>query len=331
MKVWVKKHSFLVALVLFLLLMLLTRFQSIDLPTKLQDSITLSLGVLYEAFPFVVLGILLSTAVQQFVPQSALTTFLPKNKLRRRATLSLTGSVLPVCECGNVPLARGLMIKGVSPQDALTFVLAAPIINPVTALTTWHAFSSTPQVLYIRLTAAFLIANFIGWVFEKIPRDEIITEDFSALCTHKQHAAAKNSSHKFIATIQKFSTSFRQEFAALLPALAGGSLLAGVLQTVIPRSWLLHIANEPVIAILTMILLAFIVSICANVDAFFALSLSGIFPLSAIVAFLVFGPMIDLKMLALLQTTFRTKILVQLSLLVFLLSTAVGLAAHYVI
>ncbi len=304
----------------------------IALPLYIQDTITLSLGVLYEATPFVFLGILLSSLVQLYVPQTTIQKILPKNRVGGRAVLSLSGSFLPVCECGNVPLARGLIMKGIRPQDALTFILAAPIINPVTILTTWQAFSATPIVLTARLIAAFLIANFVGWVFDKRKRSELITPQFAHRCEiSSQQSDHTQNKHKttLYTHISRISHNFKDELLALLPALLGGSLLAGLVQTTIPRSWLLHVANEPVLAIIIMIGLAFIVSICANVDAFFALSLSGIFPISAIVAFLVFGPMIDLKMLALLKTTYRAKVLIQLSALVALCSLITGLVVHY--
>ncbi len=327
-----KSHNILIVLIIYLALLSVSRLSSINVGYKLQDTITLSLGILYEAFPFVILGVLLSTLIQRFVSPKLLTKILPKNRFSRRATLSVSGSFLPVCECGNVPLARGLMRKGISPQEALTFILAAPIINPVTALTTWHAFPSTHEMLYFRLIAAFFIANFVGWVFEKYQTTKLVTDEFQAVCNVAEHGhRSTNKKSKFKESTQHIASTFQTELTTLLPALAGGSLLAGTMQTFIPRSWLLQLASEPLVAILAMISLAFVISICANVDAFFALSLSGIFPLSALLAFLVFGPMIDLKMLALLRTTYRSKVLLQLTIVVFLLSIAAGLVAHYVL
>lgn len=301
----------------------------IQLPNILQDTLTLSLGVLYEALPFVFMGILISILIQTYLPQNTLLRILPKKPVLKRAVLSMSGTIMPVCECGNVPLARGLMIKGLRPQDVMTFLLAAPIINPITILTTTQAFSNDTSIVIIRVVAAFIIANGIGWLLHNVSKNELITDNFEAICHEPSHKklrkGLKKRHHIYI-----LSEKFKEETEALLPSLVAGSVLAGVIQTIIPRSFLTSISTEPVLAILVMIVLAFVVSICANVDAFFALSLTGIFPMSAIIAFLVFGPMIDIKMLSLLKTTYTKKALATTTLFVFLGSFITGLAVHYV-
>src|SRR4030095_4543342 len=110
------------------------------LSDAVQDFITLSISVLIESLPFVMLGIGLSVAVQLWVPQRVLFRMLPRTPLLRRAALSLLGVMLPVCECGNVPLARGLVVCGVAVADSITFLLAAPILNPITIVVTYQAF-----------------------------------------------------------------------------------------------------------------------------------------------------------------------------------------------
>jgi len=303
-------------------------YTNISLPDKLQDTITLMLGIVYEALPFVIFGVLLSVFIGRYVGESVVHRVLPKKGWLRRPVLSLVGLFLPVCECGNIPLARGLIQKGLKPGEVLTFLFAAPIINPITIYTTSQAFSAEPEIVVIRVAAAFIIANFVGILFSRSRQKEMLTDDFHKSC--ELHAHLKTSNHS---TLQKeiniIAKNFSEELLKLMPALVGGSLLAGLIQTMIPRTLLLSVTSEPVLAILAMLLLAFIVSICANVDAFFALSLSGIFPTSAIVAFLVFGPMIDIKILSMLRTTFRSWVLIVVSAVIFLLSFLVGLAVQY--
>jgi uncharacterized membrane protein YraQ (UPF0718 family) len=298
------------------------------IPLKLQDTVTLSLGILYEALPFVFLGIFLSVLIQRYVKSSLLLKYSPKNGFLRRAYLSIFGVFLPVCECGNVPLARGLISKGLRPPDVMTFLLAAPIINPVTIFTTVQAFPGASTVV-IRVLAAFFIANLIGWLFST-SKQTLTTPAFDAYCedipkrTNRRHTSVKNQ-------LVNFSIDFRHEIESLLPSLIAGSLVAGLIQTMIPRSILISVSSEPVLAIVAMMVLAFVVSICANVDAFFALSLSSIFPMSAILAFLVFGPMVDIKMLALLKTTFTRQTLATMTLCVALCTLTLGLVVHYAI
>ena len=312
---------------IFAVALFLRQQLDINLPNIARDMLTLSLGVLYEALPFVFLGSLLSAGIQTFFKSKTLVRILPKNEFARRASLSVSGSVLPVCECGNVPLARGLMMQGLRPQDVITFLLAAPIINPVTIATTLQAFNSTPQVTLYRVVGAFFIANLVGWIIASYRSKNILTKTFQSHCESSQ--STHSHLHGYRAKINAFAFRFRSELETLLPALVFGSLVAGFIQTAIPRSFLLSVSSEPVIAIIALIILAFVVSICANVDAFFALSLSGIFPMSAIVAFLVFGPMIDIKMLSLLRTTYTKNTLLLISGIVFLGSLLTGLLVHY--
>src|SRR5690606_24002991 len=110
------------------------------LPDRAQDGLTLSLSVLIEALPWVILGVVLSIVVQVWLPSDAVQRWLPRTAWARRAVLSLLGMFIPVCECGNVPFARGLMMRGLAPAEALTFLVAAPIVNPIVILTTHAAF-----------------------------------------------------------------------------------------------------------------------------------------------------------------------------------------------
>jgi len=302
---------------------------SIALPvgSTIQDTVTLSLSVLYEATPFLILGTLLSVIVQKRLSAAKLLGVLPKSRWGRRAALSLSGSALPVCECGNVPLSRGLMIKGLRPQEVLTFLLAAPIVNPITLITTLQAFPDS-RIALLRILGALIITNAVGWLLDTQKSSDIITPEFDAYCrAHNQDTHPHTTTSK----LQDWAHSFVDELRMLMPALLFGSMLAGVIQTLIPRSFLLELGSEPVIAIVAMIALSFIVSICANVDAFFALSLSAIFPPSALLAFMLFGPMIDIKMIALLRTTFTRRVIIILSVVVFIMVTAISLGAHYVL
>jgi uncharacterized membrane protein YraQ (UPF0718 family) len=105
--------------------------------------------------------------------------------------------------------------------------------------------------------------------------------------------------------------------------------MAGLIQVAVSREVLVALGSNPVWSVLALMLLAFVVAICSNVDAFFILSFGATFMPGGIVAFLVFGPMIDVKMLALMRTTFTAKTLLQLSLLVALCAAVLGLGVNY--
>jgi uncharacterized membrane protein YraQ (UPF0718 family) len=310
-------------------------FDGLGLPDRAQDTVTLALSVIIESAPFVFLGILLSTVVQVWLPHGFLLRFLPRQPLLRRAAISLLGMFFPVCECGNVPLARGFMVGGFTVPESITFLLAAPILNPITIITTHQAFGFSDGILITRIVAGFIIANVIGWLFSRHPDpDSLLTPDFAASCARPEPSGHDHDhDHKHSGGPTKIQTSvdlFARETAVIMPALFIGSLVAALTQVFVPRSVLLELGSNPVWSVLAMMALAFIVAVCSNVDAFFVLSFGSTFMPGGIAAFLTFGAMIDVKMLALMRTTFTTRTLVQVTALVALMSAAAGLLVNYV-
>lgn len=291
---------------------------------QVQDVITLALSLLIESLPFIVLGIALSIVVQVFVPTSWLESWLPKNPFARRAIVSLFGMFLPVCECGNVPLARGLLGRGYGVGDSVTFLFAAPIVNPVTIITTHQAFGFDDGILVWRLLAGYLIANLLGWLFSRHPNPrELLTTRFVREC-------ALPVSQRGGTRWEKVGSLFVSESTALMPALIVGALIAGVIQVGVPREVLLALGTDPIISVLALIMLAFVISVCANVDAFFILPFAQTFLPGSIVAFLVFGPLIDIKMVALLRTTFTGRTITLMAAVVGLCSLALGMVINSV-
>lgn len=288
-----------------------------ELSTRAQDGLTLALSVLIEALPFVVLGVVLSIVMQVWVPPGVIERWMPRNPWGRRAVLSLLGMFIPVCECGNVPFARGLMMRGFGVAETMTFLIAAPIVNPIVIITTHQAFGLDDGVLIARLLGGYAVANLIGWLYSRHPDPNgLVTDRFRAACAIAESDTGGRG--------RRSLAQFVVELRAVMPALVIGSALAGAVQVLIPRETLLAIGSNPALSIAAMIALAMIVSICSNVDAFFALSFASTFTPGSIVAFLLVGPLVDVKMLALLRTTFRTRVLAGLVVIVVLFAAAVG-------
>jgi uncharacterized membrane protein YraQ (UPF0718 family) len=294
------------------------------LPDPTQDALTLAFSVLIESLPFIILGISLSVMVQVWLPETLLLRILPRNAFARRAVVSLLGMFLPVCECGNVPLARGLVSKGYTVSDSMTFLLAAPIINPVTIITTHQAFGFDDGILVARLVGAFLIANLLGWLFSLHPNPmSLLTPAFEKSC---QASPSGGQAGK----MQRSVDLFVRESSVLMPALIIGSLIAGLIQVVVSRDTLVTLGSDPLWSVVAMMVLAFVISICANVDAFFILPFATTFLPGSIVAFLLLGPIIDIKMLALLRTTYKTATLTQITVVVVLITAAVGTVVNLI-
>lgn len=294
------------------------------LPTRAQDGLTLAISVLIESLPFVALGVVLSIVVQVWIPPGVIERWMPQRAWARRAVLSLLGMFIPVCECGNVPFARGLLMRGFSVSDTMTFLIAAPIVNPIVIITTNAAFGFSDGILIARLLGGYAIANLIGWLYSKYPDpDALLTERFLATCDLITHEPG----NRWRRTLAQFVIELR----AVMPALVIGSALAGAVQVLVPRDALLAIGSNPALSIVAMMALAMVVSICSNVDAFFALSFASTFTPGSIVAFLLVGPLVDVKMLALLRTTFTTKALARLVVIVVLASFAIGTVVNLLV
>jgi uncharacterized protein len=281
------------------------------------------------------LGALVSAVIRLVGSTERLIHLLPKRPLLRRLSISLLGTFMPVCECGNVPVARGFIIRGLSVSESMTFLLAAPILNPVTLLSTSQAFRLDPSIVWIRMAGALLIANLVGGLIALHKNQmELVSKGFyNTLCeveaTDEHGHHHHEHDHHHVSRWQEGIVVFRDEVSLMLKMLCFGAIIAGLTQVFVPREVLTTLGSHPVLSILAMIALAFIISICSNVDAFFALAYSSTFTVGSIVAFLVFGPMIDIKMLALMRTTYKTRVLAGVTLIVTLTSILIGLVVNY--
>lgn len=293
------------------------------LPNVARDLLTLSVSVFLESLPFVFLGIGVSILVQHWLPETWWERLLPRAPFLRRIVLSLMGVFFPVCECGNVPMARGLMLRGLGVGEVLTFLLAAPILNPVTIITTYQAFGFDDGILVGRVLGAFVIANLVGWVVSRHPSPtSLLTPSFEARCR------TDHDDHSHGTRWQRSAAGFAEETSVMLPALVLGCLLAGLIQVGVSRETLISLGNNPIASVLVLMTLGFVVSVCSNVDAFFILAFGATFLPGSITAFLIFGAMIDIKLLSLLRTTFTAKALGLVTAIVGLATLVIGLGMN---
>lgn len=287
----------------------------------MTDVITVFISILVEATPFLILGTIIAIIVQRYNIFDWLIARLPSNKFIRRLSVSLFGVALPVCECGNVPLARSLMRKGLTTAEATTFLLAAPILNPITFITTKEAFRGVPWMLPARMLGGLMVALIVGHFIGRYKQNKILRKDFIATCKPKKtHKHAKVN----------FSLQFAEEFWAMFKLLALGSAIASVTQFILNQNILSNVTSNYIIGVFIMLLLGFVISICSNVDAFFALGYAGTFRYGALLTFLIAGPMVDIKTLAMLKNTYTKKALYQITIGVSLLACVIGIGFSYV-
>ena len=244
-----------------------------------------------EAMPFVVLGVFVSAVIEVFVPSSA---FERLGRLPRPLQLpaaALAGVAFPVCECGSVPVARRLARKGLAPSAAVTFMLAAPILNPVVVASTFVAYRGRDSLWIMvlgRMGLGFLVAVAVGWVIGATKKEDLLRayaddDDLDGEADPQERRWARFSSH------------LTGDFLFMGRFLILGAAIAAAVQTFVPETIVGKVANLPVISLLAMMGLAFLMSLCSESDAFVAASFTQFGP-SAQLAFLVAGPMIDLKL-----------------------------------
>jgi len=285
-----------------------------------QEVFTLFLGLIIEAFPFIILGVTISTLIALYIKEEKILTYLPKNKFISHALVAFLGIFIPVCECGNIPVARRLISKKFSVSQATTFLLAAPIVNPITFITTLEAFNVDKNIALIRIASGYVIALTIGLVvsFKKNQNSLLKPEFYRETCHSEEHDQEKHRGLKI----------FQKEFIGVFKLLFIGAFIAALTQAIIPREVLNTLGAHPILSILAMVVLGFVVSICSNVDAFFALSYSSSFTLGSLMTFMIFGPMIDIKILSMLKNTFKGKFLLWLSVGVAVCSVLVGIGVN---
>jgi uncharacterized protein len=317
--------------------------------TQLNTGFTLFLSLLVEAIPFLLLGVLFSGVLLLFIDERKLVAFMPRNPLLGAFVGSLVGFLFPVCECGNVPVARRMLMQGVPAPVAIGFLLAAPTINPIVIWATWTAFRDQPEIVVLRVVLSLAIATIIGWVFSaqadlrpmlhqlvaaSMPAPKRYTVKSSGFKSQdptlallqsgtfllgKPGEAIQMDAPEFMASsgsitskpmkdrLRLFLENTVQELRELGAVLVVGSAIAATLQVAVPREIILSLGQDPITSIVAMMVLAAVVSICSTVDSFFALSFASAFTSASLLAFLVFGPMIDLKAIGLMLSIFKAR------------------------
>lgn len=251
---------------------------------------TIFVAISLQALPFLVFGIALSGALAVFVPTSFWQRAIPRRDSTAVPVACGASLGMPGCECASVPVAGSLIRRGVSPAAALAFLLAAPAINPIVILATVVAFAGQPEMALARFVASLLAALTVGWLWARFGRMEWLR------LSRPSHPPGASKARMFV-------DSMRHDLLHAGGFLVVGAAAAATLNVSVPRDWLVAVAETPVLSVLVLALLAILLSICSEADAFVAASLTE-FSGTAQLAFMVVGPMVDLKLIALQVGTF---------------------------
>lgn len=358
-----------------------------------QDFAFAFLSILFEGAPFILLGTLISGFIDIYMPPGMMDRFLPRNKTLAVIVAGLMGIVFPVCECAVVPVIRRLVRKGLPVSCALTYMLAAPIVNPITALSTWKAFTGPVMMIdgaampanavmtVSRMSLGLAVAVVIGLVVARLPlmwvlrkrllddleKDQVqpaaCGHDHShehkhdhsccghdhahehkhgdsccghdhghdhahehkhgeSCCGHDHSHAPKAKPAGDVRLVAAFRSSMK-DFVDVGVYFSIGVAITALFNTGIApgAAWLDTLANRDILAPSALMVLAFILSLCSTSDAFIAATLDK-FTYGAKLAFLVFGPMLDLKLLFLYQTVLKKKFIVWMAAGLFVMIAA---------
>ena len=315
-------------------------------PDSQQDFALAFLSILFEGAPFILLGTLISGFIDIYLPSGTMDRFLPKNKFLAVLTAGLMGAVFPVCECAVVPVIRRLVKKGLPVSCGLTYMLAAPIVNPITALSTWKAFQGqgASMMTCSRLLLGFLIAVAVGMIVSKLSLGAVLKQKLvdslekdsakeahhhdhdhdhdHSCCGHDHGDHGHHHHHHEPANDNRLVAAFRsalKDFIDVAVYFSIGVAITALFNTGIApgAQWLDGLAKNPVGAPAALMALAFILSLCSTSDAFIAATLDK-FSWGAKLAFLTFGPMMDVKLLFLYQTVLKKRFIVLLALGLFI-------------
>jgi hypothetical protein len=277
-----------------------------------QTWATMFVSLTVQALPFLVLGVLVSGAIAAFVPDGALARLVPRRPAVAIPAASLAGVLIPGCECSSVPVAGRLVARGAPAPAALAFMLAAPALNPVVLVATAVAFPGHPEVVVARFAASFLTAVVVGLGWSRFGRPAWTGKPVAEAVPAAPGATPDSRWGLFSATA-------RHDFGHAGGFLVLGAATAATLQVVVPRSLLDHLGGSGVGSVVTLGLLAVLLAVCSEADAFVAASLVQFSP-TARLAFMVVGPTVDVKLIALQAGTFGRTFAVRFAPATFLVA-----------
>lgn len=297
------------------------------IPNSVLQMSTIFLSIVIEALPFVLLGCLISGALQVFLTPERVKRWLPDNRFLSILTGSVLGFFFPSCECGIVPIVHQFVKKGVPVHTAFAFMLTAPIINPIVIFSTFIAFGNSWEMAGWRMVESFVVALIIGIWLAYFQKESVLKTKIQQTIDHNHHhnhhhnhthGTNKHEEVK-IGRIKQLSqqtghvlTHSIDEFFDTGRYLIVGGLIAASMQTYLPTRVMLTLGSTKLLAIIIMLLLAFTMSLCSEADAFIGSSLLSLFGTAPVVAFLVFGPMVDIKNLLMMKRYFNGRFILML-------------------
>jgi len=277
---------------------------------RFQNLSLIFIALILETFPFLLLGIIISSLVRVFVPKKVFLRIFGRHKFWGLLAGGMLGIPLPICSCGTIPLARSLIKKGVPPYIGIMAILAIPIVNPITFLSTLVAFRFQAGMAFLRLGLGFgvaLVTCLLLSFFIKSSEDILLDSAESSSADICEHPTENISSWSRKAKVWFSLQEMSEEFFEIGKFVIIGAFLAAFLQSFLPQDALLAIGQGRISALFTMLILGFALSLCSTADAFIAASFASVFSPASLLIFMVVGPTVSLKNIIIMYGVFKTK------------------------
>ncbi|MCI0457213.1 MAG: permease [Gemmataceae bacterium] len=304
-------------------------------------------SIIYEALPFIVLGVILAGILEEFVPQQLIARIVPRSRglhIGAIALGGLLGLIFPMCECGIIPVMRRLLRKGVPLSVCVCYMLAGPIINVVVLTSTAVAFQADPAyggkygwVMWragLGFLVAFVTALVVDWQQRKHGNVALLAPVVAREATQRQDDGSEVPAERksFLTRLGNITETALHDFVDIMAFLILGALIASVARILVPRVGFEETLQQaPVLAIPVMMLFAFVFCLCSEADAFVAANFQPplLWPAASKLSFLVLGPMLDIKLLLMYTRIFRRRLILTIMVVVVLQVLVYSLLVHY--
>lgn len=281
------------------------------------------ISIFLESLPFLLLGAIISAIIEHFVSDEVFEKIIPKNIVLASLTGIFMGLFIPACDCAVIPITKRLIKKKVPINVAISFMLSSPIINPVVLLSTYYAFYRVDKsIFFLRLIFGILVSLIVGIIMGILFKKDVIknNEDINC-CHHHDHEEKMCHCHHHDEKENAFIHILKHTASDLFEVvkyLIIGALIASICQVLMPKSVITLFNNNKVLSIIVLMLFAYLISLCSTSDSFIGKSLLSTFGKTSVLAYLLLGPMIDIKNTIVLLGNYKTKFTVTLISLIFI-------------
>ena len=317
---------------IILIVILMFKFQVTLNMRTLSNFSAIFISIILEAMPFIFIGSVISSLIQLFVSEKTIARILPKNKILALLLASLLGIFLPICECAIIPIAKKLVKKGVPLGVATTFMLSTPIINPIVLLSTYYAFGGNLKILFTRAFCGIIASILIGFIITLVhkPNIDVVKNNIGNEDDDFCGCGIPHNNYKNQSKLSLLLESVSSEFLDISKYLIFGAMLSAIFQVLVSRNSLNYLANNLFLSVIAMMFLAFILSVCSEADAFIASTFIGQFTTGSIIAFLILGPMLDIKNSLMLIGGFKRIYIIPLIISIVVICYLIGLGINLV-